>query len=81
MLPQRSGASSPKGGEMNNVIYVRPQAAGTSRGGDPMVSAKLVKSALTRLLSFAHAEGMENTAMTIELALTAVDVDYEERHL
>gem|GEM_PF-2539203 len=66
---------------MNNVIYVRRQPGQASHGGDPLVSAKLVKSALTRLLSFAHAEGMENTAMTIELALTAVDVDYEERQL
>lgn len=66
---------------MNNVIYVRPQLDQTSRSHDPMVSAKLVKSALTRLLSFARAEGMENTAMTVELALTAVDVDYEERQV
>lgn len=66
---------------MNNVIYVRPQLDRTSRTRDPNVSAKLVKSALTRLLSFARSEGMENTAMTVELALTAVDVDYEDRRL
>lgn len=64
---------------MNNVIYVRPQLDRTSRVSDAVVSANLVKSALTRLLAYARGEGMENTAMTLELALTAVDVDYEER--
>ncbi|HTH17612.1 MAG TPA: hypothetical protein VL974_13225 [Magnetospirillum sp.] len=64
---------------MNNVVYVRPQLEGTSRVSDARVSANLVKSAITRLLAFARGEGMDNTAMTLELALTAVDVDYEER--
>lgn len=64
---------------MNNVIYVRPQLEGMSRVSDATVSANLVKSALTRLLAYARGEGMDNTAMTLELALTAVDVDYEDR--
>lgn len=64
---------------MSNVIYVRPQLEGTSRISDALMSANQVKSALTRLLAYARGEGMENTAMTLELALTAVDVDYEER--
>lgn len=64
---------------MNNVIYVRPKLEGMSRVSDATVSANLVKSALTRLLAYARGEGMDNTAMTLELALTAVDVDYEDR--
>lgn len=64
---------------MNNVVYVRPQLEGTTRVSDAGVSANLVKSALNRLLAYARGEGMENTAMTLELALTAVDVDYEVR--
>lgn len=65
---------------MNNVIYVRPgQMDRSTRTEDPTVSRKLVKSALSRLLAFARTEGLENTAMTLELALTAVEVDYEDR--
>lgn len=65
---------------MNNVIYVRPgQLDRSVRTEDPAVSRKLVKSALNRLLAFARTEGLDNTAMTLELALTAVEVDYEDR--
>lgn len=65
---------------MSNVIYVRPaQLNRSARTEDPTVSRQLVKSALNRLLAFARVEGLENTAMTLELALTAVEVDYEER--
>lgn len=67
---------------MTNVIYVQPgQLERSTRTEDPTVSRKLVKSALGRLLAFARTEGLENTAMTLELALTAVEVDYEERRL
>ena len=65
---------------MNNVIYVRPGLVDLSVPTEASgVSRKLVKSALNRMLAFARAEGLGNTAMTLELALTAVEVDYEER--
>lgn len=65
---------------MNNVIYVRPGQLDLSvRTDNTGVSRKLVKSALNRMLAFARTEGLGNTAMTLELALTAVEVDYEER--
>lgn len=65
---------------MNNVIYVRPgQLNRSMRTEDPGVSRNLVKSALARLLVHARTEGLENTAMMLELALTAVEVDYEDR--
>lgn len=66
---------------MNNVVYVRParleQSLPTDDGSG--VSAKLLRSALSRLYQFARTEGLENTAMTLELAMTAIDVDYEDR--
>lgn len=65
---------------MNNVIFVRPGRVDASVATEnPAVSPKLVKSALNHLLAFARTEGLDNTAMTLELALTAVEVDYEER--
>lgn len=65
---------------MNNVIYVRTEQLNRStRTEDPKVSRNLVKSALGRLLAHARIEGMENTVMMLELTLTAVDVDYEDR--
>ncbi len=80
---------------MSNVIQmpkrqtVRPAASrpaheATSEnldGVESPVSRKLLKSALTRLLVFARSEKMENTAMTLELALTAVDVDCEAKRV
>lgn len=64
---------------MTNVIYVRPQLEGTSRLSDAETSAHGLKAGLNRLLACARGEGMDNAAMMIELALTAVDVDLEER--
>ncbi len=64
---------------MSNVIYVRPRLDGTSRHGDVEVTAQAMKGTLMRLLANARGEGMENTAMTLELVLTAIEVDLEER--
>jgi hypothetical protein len=64
---------------MSNVIYVRPRLEGASRYGDAEMTAQAMRGALVRLLANARGEGMENTAMTLELALTAIDVDLEER--
>lgn len=65
---------------MNNVIHVHPAHIDRSvPAEDPAVSRNLVKSALNRLLAYARTEGLDNTAMTLELAITAIEVDYEER--
>jgi hypothetical protein len=64
---------------MSNVIYVRPQLEGMSRLSDIDAAGHGLKAGINRLLACARADGLENTAMMLELALTAVDVDLEER--
>lgn len=64
---------------MSKVIYVRPELEGMSRISDVQMTANAIKGGLVRLLAFARGEGLVNTAMTLELALTAVDVDLEDR--
>jgi hypothetical protein len=39
----------------------------------------MFRSALRHMLAHSRGEGLENTAITLELALTALDVDYESR--
>ncbi len=64
---------------MSNVIYVRPRLEGMSRLSDMDAAGQGLKAGLNRLLACARADGLENTAMMIELALTAVDVDMDDR--
>lgn len=65
---------------MNKVLYLRPQEPLQSAfTDDEGVSPKLLKSAVAKLMNFARAQGLADTAMALELALTAVEVDYERR--
>lgn len=66
---------------MNKVLYLRPQepVLQSAFTEDESVSPKLLKSALVKLMGFARGNGLSDTAMALELALTAVDVDYERR--
>ncbi len=66
---------------MTTAILACPEAEPTiTRPDEDMaVSRKLIKSALLRLHAYARSQGFDNTAMTLELAVTAMDVDSEER--
>jgi hypothetical protein len=65
---------------MNNVVHLRDVVLDRSSLTDePVVSRKMFRTALKRMLSHSRSEGLDNTALTLELALTALDVDYEGR--
>jgi len=64
---------------MNNISYVRPMAQHRLSTNGPDETSQIFRSALLRLLAQARTEQMENTIMTLELALTAIDIDMEEK--
>lgn len=63
---------------MNNVVFIRRSRPETAPATDDReMSRKMLRTALNRLHAFARTEGLGNTAMTLELAMTALDVDYD----
>ncbi len=63
---------------MNNVVRLRSLERAIPTDDQP-ISQKMFRSALRHMLAHSRGEGLENTAITLELALTALDVDYESR--
>lgn len=64
---------------MKTVALAKADPSHAARVGGE--SSRLIRSALARLYTLARSEGYVNTAMTLELALTAVGVDSETRRI
>ncbi|WP_173973885.1 hypothetical protein [Magnetospirillum sp. LM-5] len=43
------------------------------------MSQKMFRTALVRMLSHARQQGLADTTLTLDLALTALDADYDRR--
>jgi hypothetical protein len=65
---------------MNNVVSLRRLELETDNRIDPpRMSQKMFRTALRRMLSHARQQGLADTALTLDLALTALDADYDRR--
>lgn len=65
---------------MNNVVSLRrlkPESDSLIEA--PLMSQKMFRTALTRMLSHARQQGLADTTLTLDLALTALDADYDRR--
>jgi hypothetical protein len=65
---------------MNNVVQLRTLVQErASLTDEALFSPKMFRTALRRMLAHAQRERLGDTALTLELALTALDLDYERR--
>ncbi|CAA7611644.1 hypothetical protein MTBLM5_10142 [Magnetospirillum sp. LM-5] len=65
---------------MNNVVSLRrlkPESDSLIEA--PLMSQKMFRTALVRMLSHARQQGLADTTLTLDLALTALDADYDRR--
>lgn len=73
MTSTRTGTSPHHGAE---VVPLHPAAAGTTSLKE---GARSLRSAVSHLAVLARRLGLENTAMTLDLAMTALEVDLDHR--
>lgn len=65
---------------MNNVVSLRRLELETdSLIEASLMSQKMFRTALKRMLNHARQQGLADTSLTLDLALTALDADYERR--
>lgn len=65
---------------MNNVVQLRHlELEQANLIEAPLMSPKMFRTALKRMLNHARQQGLEDTSLTLDLALTALDADYERR--
>ncbi|OAN49640.1 hypothetical protein A6A05_13330 [Magnetospirillum moscoviense] len=65
---------------MNNVVSLRrlkPESDSLIEA--PLMSQKMFRTALVRMLNHARQQGLTDTTLTLDLTLTALDADYDRR--